>query len=206
MVESEKTIIQIIQDMIKQGEKEEKIIATLNQLGVEPQKAKQLLLLGEADTFAIIRNDITKIVTEKIVDEEKVLQAYIDDKISEERKTDTTKIKELVLAELETHQKENDQKIGHAIEIVEKTKINSLKLSERLRQIELELDSIKLGGSLKRGKALSMVLFIIGIAFLLADLTLFIMSFNQTNTIDNIIMVVIIAIVGITMLFVSTIS
>jgi len=58
----EASIIQIIQDMVKNGESEEKIIKTLESLGVEADKAKRLLLLGQADTFALLRNEISKII------------------------------------------------------------------------------------------------------------------------------------------------
>ena len=49
------SIIKIIQDMVREGESEEKVIQTLKELGVDPDKAKRLLLLGQADTFGLLR-------------------------------------------------------------------------------------------------------------------------------------------------------
>ena len=63
---SEASIIQIIQKMVREGESEEKIIQSLKTLGVAPDKAKRLLLLGQADTFALLRSEITKIVKQSI--------------------------------------------------------------------------------------------------------------------------------------------
>ena len=42
MAKNEASIIEVIDKMVREGESEEKIIKTLKDLGVEPEKAKRL--------------------------------------------------------------------------------------------------------------------------------------------------------------------
>ena len=74
---SEPSIIEIIQNMVREGESEEKIVQTLQQLGVEPKKAQRLLLLAQADTFALLRSEISKIVKQDVDAEKQGLNVFV---------------------------------------------------------------------------------------------------------------------------------
>ena len=71
------SIIEVIQEMVRNGESEENIIKSLEQLGIEPDKAKRLLLVGQADTFALLQSEITKIVRNQVEMEKPQLVEYI---------------------------------------------------------------------------------------------------------------------------------
>ncbi len=60
MAKTDTSIIEIIEKMVREGESEEKIVQTLKDLGIPQDKAKRLLLLGQADTFALLRGEIKK--------------------------------------------------------------------------------------------------------------------------------------------------
>src|SRR6185295_11437565 len=74
---SEPSIIEIIQNMVREGETEEKILQTLNQLGVDPKKAQRLLLLAQADTFALLRSEISKIVKQNVDVEKQGMTIFV---------------------------------------------------------------------------------------------------------------------------------
>jgi len=73
------SIIELIQQMVSEGVPEEKIVQTLKELGVEPEKAKRLLLLGQADTFALLRSEIARIVVDDIEKEKPNLVKFISE-------------------------------------------------------------------------------------------------------------------------------
>ena len=73
----ESSIIKIIQRMVSDGESEEKIVQTLRDLGVDEDKAKRLLLLGQADTFALLRSEISKIVKEDLDKQKPEMKKFI---------------------------------------------------------------------------------------------------------------------------------
>jgi len=66
MTKGEASIIQTVQKMVSEGESEEKIIHTLGQLGFSAEQAKRLLLVGQAETFGLLKKEIAKIVSEEL--------------------------------------------------------------------------------------------------------------------------------------------
>src|SRR3989338_834852 len=71
------SIIQIIQKMVADGEAEQKIVSTLQDLGVNAEQAKRLLLIGQADTFGLLRGEINKIVREDVERQKPEIIAFI---------------------------------------------------------------------------------------------------------------------------------
>jgi len=83
---NEKSIIEIIEKMVKEGRPEKEIIKELKSLGIKEEQARKLLLLGEADTFALLKNEIRKIVKEDMKKEEEIFRKLIVDIVQEEEK------------------------------------------------------------------------------------------------------------------------
>ncbi|MBN2067305.1 MAG: hypothetical protein JW744_02460 [Candidatus Diapherotrites archaeon] len=74
-------IIEVIQEMVRNGESEEKIIKNLQELGVDREQAKKLLLLGEADTFALLQSEINKIVKRYVEEEKPRMAVFIREEV-----------------------------------------------------------------------------------------------------------------------------
>ena len=55
---ADESVINVIQRMVQEGQSREAILHTLNDLGVEDDQAKKLLLIAEADTFTLLKKEI----------------------------------------------------------------------------------------------------------------------------------------------------
>jgi len=216
MVDSEASIIEIIQKMVREGESEEKIVSTLKDLGVDPEKAKRLLLIGQADTFALLQGEIRKIVVKELEEEKPVLKKFIEDEAMNTADTSRQELTKAVITDLKEYEKditgqsrtfqdqisENIQKVNELNERV-KGKLNEL--GEAVREVQIDMDEVKIKGVGGRNKLISNVLWILGLAFGIGNLYFFYTTFNTTLTIDNIIIMTVMAMITVTMLFVATV-
>ncbi|MBS3059344.1 MAG: hypothetical protein J4224_02865, partial [Candidatus Diapherotrites archaeon] len=103
---SEASIIEIIQKMVRDGESEEKIIQSLKTLGVAPDKAKRLLLLGQADTFALLRSEITKIVKQSIEEQRGQTERIIGEEAKKAADENRERLTKAVIADLRQYEKD----------------------------------------------------------------------------------------------------
>lgn len=213
--EKEASIIQIIQEMVKEGENEQKIISTLESLGVEPEKAKRLLLLGQADTFALLRSEISKIVREDIEKEKPEFVKFINqqaekasniakEKITKDVLADVQKYEKAITGQSKSFQQQIAENMQRVTEISDRVRDSMNDLGNRVATIEKDLDEMKVRGVGVRSKLVSIILMGSGIIFCIAALFLFFINFQGVVSIDSIIITVVMALVGITMLFVST--
>jgi vesicle coat complex subunit len=206
----ETSVIQIIQDMVREGESEQKIIQTLRDLGIEEDKAKRLLLLGQADTFALLQSEISKIVKSNLQQEIPKLSRAVTDEakktaeLSKRQAMEEIKDKYSKLADLEKFEDDVSEKTKTSIQLSEKVRDKLNELGERVQQVSADMQEIQSKGIGTRNKAVSLGLVILGIIFCLATLYMFWTTFSARLTIDSIIVTVILAAIGITMLFVST--
>ena len=213
---SETGIIDLIQQMVADGESEEKIVQTLKDLGVEESKAKRLLLLGQADTFSLLRSEISKIVMADVEKQKPQMKKFMEDEAKKTAEEVRRSVKTEIMADVEGYEKELG---GRAAEFQTAINDNVSKLSELshevrkqlntvgtdMKQMKLDVDELRLRGLSAKNKWVSTILIISGIIFLAVDLYLFISNFNTVINIDNLIWTLIIAIVGLTMIFVATI-
>lgn len=211
----EKSIISIIQKMVREGAKEEEIINSLKELGVEENQAKRLLLLGQADTFALIRGEIKELVKEEIESQRKEIQKIIQQETNKSSEETQKKLHELAQKEItklenelkrkETNfQKNIDEKVSKATDITTKTKNKLNELGEAVSTITMDLDEMKLKGIGKKTQWISYLLVITGIGFFALDIYLFFTHFQGNLTTDSLILTVVFALIGITALFVAT--
>jgi SMC interacting uncharacterized protein involved in chromosome segregation len=212
----EKSIIGIIQKMVREGTPEEDIVSTLKELGVEPEQAKRLLLLGQADTFALIRGEIKALVEEEVKKKQPEIQKIIDEEAKKSSKKIETEIKTIAqkqLTEMETNikqktsafQKDIDERVTSAAGLTERTKDKLNELGEAVTKVTLDLDELKVAGVGKRNKLISIILVIAGIAFFLLDIYLFFTHFNAELATDSLITLIVFAVIGTTLLFVATV-
>ncbi|GEM_PF-3156839 len=78
----ERSIMQIISEMVREGETEDKIVETLSNLGITEAEAKRLLLVAQSHTFELLKSEIEKIVESHISEQKPELKNYIKKQIS----------------------------------------------------------------------------------------------------------------------------
>ena len=212
------SIIELIQQMVSEGVPEEKIIQTLKDLGVEPEKAKRLLLLGQADTFALLRSEIARIVIEDIEKEKPNLTKFITEEADKASQKSKEKITTLVMEDIQKYEKaitgqskSFQEQIGDNMrkvtELSDRVKDALNELGEQVHQIRIDMDEMKIRGIGLRNKMIGLVLVGVGIVFLILDLYLVISKFLPAGAVispDALVIMVIMAMVGITSLFVAT--
>lgn len=211
----EPSIIEIIQGMVKEGESEETILQTLNQLGVDSKKAKRLLLLAQADTFALLRSEISKEVEKNVEGEKKNINEYVQQaaqqsiqsvrqNVTEEIKSDLQKFENEIMQNRKKYESESSDTVQKFTELVEQMRLRVNSLGKDVSQVRMDQDELKLKGIGKQNRLTSWILLAFGVLFIIVDLYLFIVGFGSALTIDAILTFIVIALIGVTMLFVAT--
>jgi len=148
------SIVSIIREMVKSGESEETILASLKELGINQKDAKKLLLLGEADTFALLQNEINKMVKEYFDKEKPMLEKHIKEEIKVEEKAMTDRVEKRSLAAFKEDQKfiENqatmfqarvNQSVKNILQLNQETRQQIANLGGRVSNNERETWSLK---------------------------------------------------------------
>jgi hypothetical protein len=201
--------------MVSEGQSEETIISTLRDLGVDEDKAKRLLLVGQADTFALLRSEITKIVAEDMEKEKQKMTEFIRTetdgavekakaKIEKDIITDLQKYEKDITGQSKTFNEQISDTVKKFADLSERVKEKLNELGEHVHKIEIDMDEMKLRGIGGRNQFISMALMGIGIAFCAFALYTLYSKFQLVLGIDAMIMTTIIALIGISMLFVAT--
>ncbi len=213
--EAEPSIIEIIQNMVREGESEENILQTLNQLGVDPKKAQRLLLLAQADTFALLQSEISKIVRQDLEQEKKELTPFIQkqaeeavksakEELEEEMKKEMKGYETTLSKEEKTFSEKTFDTVQKFTDLSERMRIRLNELGKDMAQIKVDQDELKLRGVSTHNRTISLILLAFGVLFVLADLILFVTNFGLVLTIDSMIIFIVIALIGVTMMFVAT--
>ncbi|MBI4053633.1 MAG: hypothetical protein HY394_06380 [Candidatus Diapherotrites archaeon] len=211
----EASIIAIIQEMVEANEPEEKIISTLRQLGVEPEKAKRLLLLGQADTFALLKGEISRIVRDELENQKDFISRAVEEKSEEQGGKSFSKVQKSAQEEIEKLRLETKRENDNFRQKIEETAMKTTELSDKVRNklndlgevvanTQQDIDEMKLRGVGSRNKLISYLLILGGIIFSSAALFFLIVKFQGRLDVDSLIVTTITAAIGVTMLFVST--
>ncbi len=212
---TESSIIEVIRQMVAAGESEEKIVQTLKDLGVEPSKAQRLLLLGQADTFTLLRGEINKIVTEYVEKEKPRLVQFIEEEGSKagdqiRREVGKSALEDLkryekdITGQSKTFQEQIHETVSSMAELNTRVREKLNDLGQQLKQAQLDLEEMKMRGVGGRNRAISLVLILVGLAFFAYDFYLFTTRFSGVLTIDSMIVAVVVGLIGVTCLFVAT--
>ena len=213
------SILEIIQKMVSEGESEDHIIQTLKDLGVDPEKAKRLLLIGQADTFALLRSEIAKIAKDDIEKQKPELIKFMSEEAEKANQKSKEKITAQVLDDIQKYEKaitgqsksfqeQMGDNVRKVTELSDRVKDALNELGLQVNQLKIDMDEMKIRGIGLRNKMIGTVLVGLGIAFLLLDLYLIITKFMPANALlstDSLVVMVIMAMVGITMLFIATV-
>ena len=197
-LEDNPSIIRIIQEMVRKGESEKDIMSTLRGLGIDEERAKRLLMLGQADTFALVESEVSKIVRGSIAEEEEdfkiALKRQLKDAVGEAK------------IEMEKNVRDyTDKKTEKIVEIMEEIRQKSEENLERSKTVEMEMKEVRMRSGAGQGKVITFVLILAGIGFLLFDAYLFYKSTQTILTVDQIVLNLVIAVAGIAMLFTASV-
>lgn len=206
------SIIEVIQEMVRNGESEESIIKSLEQLGIEPDKAKRLLLVGQADTFALLQNEISKIVRNQIESEKPKLVEYLQYAVGKAEDKMTEKVEARALNAFREDQRfiENqatlfqarvNQSVKNILQLNTETKRNIAELGGRLANNERDVWALKykvFGNKLIQ--SISIVLIVLQTGLVFASAYLFFTAFPGTGT-NQMVLAVIIGAIMATMVY-----
>ncbi|MBN1940619.1 MAG: hypothetical protein JW772_00390 [Candidatus Diapherotrites archaeon] len=81
-----RSIMKIIAEMVRQGEPEDNIIKTLRELGVGEDEARRLLLVAQAQTFEMLKTEISRIIESHVSEDKPVLRDFLKSQVSETAK------------------------------------------------------------------------------------------------------------------------
>jgi len=190
----EKSIIRIIQKMVQDNEPEEKIVKTLQAMGVSEDQSKRLLLIAQADTFTLLSSEIDKIVSEKVNEKQKQLETEIKDiiekELTEKKKEINSDIEKEYLknkAALSENQKQFQSSVNDAISKIAKLNEEVYAMSSENKKMietvekdltETKLKGVKVRRSIIRNALLALGILLFGTAAGTIGVMLFLMPFN----------------------------
>ena len=218
--EKEQSIIEIIQQMVANGDSEEKILKTLKDLGVPMENAKRLLLVGQADTFSLLRSEISKIVKSDLELEKPRLTKYIDEQAKRSSESAKGKIEQAVIADLQKYEKDItgqsktfQEQIGETVKIVtdlsDRVRDQLNALGAQVDTIQKDMDETKVKGLGVRNRIISILFIILGLVFCGMAGYFAYQNFNLISAgtglpIDAVIILLVVGMIGITLLFVAS--
>ena len=143
----------------------------------------------QADTFALLRQDIAQVVNESTEKAKVELQLFLAEQAAEEAQKATSKVKEGVKAY---------EKLGEDV----RQKVNAL--TQEVKTMHSDLESVRQAGMPAKTRFLSLGLSAIGVVMLLGVLAKFFLDFGATLTIDSVIITVVLGLVGAVCVFLGS--
>jgi len=210
------SIIEVIQKMVQEGQPREKIIQTLRDLGVDENQSKKLLLIAEADTFTLLRKEINSLVKDEFEDQKQGFQELIHTDLKRIEQEEAGEIKALAMFQLgeakEDIMKESksfegriNQTINSSQKTVSMVKIALDSINERISQMELDTEQLKVHKFRKRSMFFSYAMLALGAILLVVAITLFVLEFSSLDN-SQMLMIGVLILASITLMFASIIG
>ncbi|MEM4663178.1 MAG: hypothetical protein QXM75_04100 [Candidatus Diapherotrites archaeon] len=200
----ETNIVKIIQNMMRAGESEEAIVRTLIETGLTESQARRLLLISQADTFALLEAEIGKIAREQINNELPKLEVYVEKSFIKIREDLESKMRSELrggLAEIREDLK-RDISMLHDLNDSALEKIKSIE--EKVSALRQEVKDMKMRRLGTKNEWVALLLVLGSLAFYVTSLYLLVTQF-QYMTMDILVLIITIAITGTVMLFSASI-
>ena len=226
-IAAEASIIEVIEKMVGEGKSEKEIIQALKNLGVKEEQAKKLLLLGEADTYALLRNEIKKIVVSDIEKQRGELDKGVIDRISAEAKrlqqnllqemaskSSVTKqefvkemdtYRDLILSKQNGFEEEVEKELGKLSTVIEKEQTKTGRMSEEFESIRLDVEEARLKGMAIKNKTLRYLMLILGTCFSVVSIGLIFWMTKNVFSIDYLIVTVTAGLISAALFYVASI-
>jgi hypothetical protein len=207
------SIIEIIQKMVQDGEPREKILQTLNDLGVKDEQATRLLMIAEADTLTLLKKEINNMVRQEFSLQKKDFEDIIkhDLKIieSEEKvmagevaRSELKDVRAGILGEAKGFEERVNKVISESQKTVSLVKVALDSLNNRMAQIELDVEQMKVHKFRKKSMFFSFAMLGTGALAFLVSLGLFWINFGSLD-VANIVVLSIFLLASITLMFAS---
>ncbi|MEM0360142.1 MAG: hypothetical protein QXK06_02275 [Candidatus Diapherotrites archaeon] len=202
----EASIVNAIRTMMQSGEPEEKIIATLIEMGVKPDQAKRLVMVGQADTLTLIQEDIGRIARTQIENEIPALKKMVEDTLEKAQRELKKTVKEELDEELELFRRQVNEDLKLINEVNSSFEGKIAKVDEKTEEIKAEIKEMQMKRLGTKNEWISFMLMAGGVIFnVFAFYMVYIEFTSQSITLDSLILIMVMALTGITMLFGSTI-
>ncbi len=212
-MKADDSIIEIIQKMVQEGQSREKIIQTLQDLGVTEEQSKKLLLIAEADTFTLLRKEISSMVKEEFASNQKNFESLIHsdlEKIEDEERQNIKSLanielrdaKKMILDESKNFEDRINKTISSSQKTVSMVKIALDSLNERIAQMELDLEQLKVHKFRKKTMVFSYAMLGLGAILLLVSIALFAFNFGKLD-LAQIVMIAILVLASVVLMFAS---
>jgi hypothetical protein len=206
-------ILELIQDMVKQGESEANIVRTLENLGVDAEKARRLLLLGQADTFALVQSEINKMVKNELQKELPAaieqLRAENNQRLQLDRTTIEAELRQKYerITNLEAFKTEQSARLSTAVSAAERSETLSKSLEKMMAEARRDIRELKTHSGTGQWQLLNRALLIVGAMLGIASAYFFYMQLTSTGlTIDAVLSTGLVALVAITMMIISSLA
>jgi len=200
----ETSVIKIIQQMMRTGESEDAIVKALIEMGIEESQARRLITVAQADTLALLQAEIGKIAREQIENEIPALQTYIDRTFIQTKEELERKLKADMRADINELRDDVKKDVKLLHDVTENMDEKIEKIEDKINDLRAEVKEIRMRRLGTKNEWVSLLLVLGGIAFNVSALYLFFTEF-QNITMDSLILIIVIALTGITMLFGSSI-
>lgn len=214
MPDSDKSIIQIIQKMVQENESEDKIITTLESMGVDETQAKRLLLIAQADTFTLLNSELDKIVDQKLAKQKEQMQKestnFISSVLEQKKKEIESDMDKSFLRyknDILDNQKKFQTSVNDTISKVAKLNEQSYSMSEENKKMieivnkdlsETKLKGIKLRRSLARN-----LLLLVGVFSFIGAIIFLATTFINTFNVDYVTAAIILVLIGTALTYLS---
>lgn len=170
MAENNKSIVNIIETMLSNGESADKIMLTLKDLGVQEEQAKTLLMMAQTNSFAVLKGDISQQVNDKLNESYPKLEKQLTEIVNQKTIEAQNNISKNVLNEISTKEQNYEQEQKKTVDKVinisveQDQKIEVIK--NKMNEIGTNYDKLALG-STKSLLYLRIASFVIGLALLI---------------------------------------
>jgi hypothetical protein len=210
------SIIEVIQKMVQEGQPRETILQTMYDLGVEEEQAKKLLLIAEADTFILLKKEIGVLVKNEFEVQKQDFQKIIHDDLEKIEANEKQQVREVAMEELGDAKQEIieesksfEGRVNKTISSSQKTvsmvKIALDSINERISEMELDVEQLKVHKFRKRSMLLSYIMLVFGALSFIVAMGFFIVFFTILDM-TQMIMISMFILVSIILMFASIIS
>jgi len=200
--------------MVQDNESEDRIVKTLLDLGVSQEQAHKLLLIAEADTFTLLKNEIEKMAKVAVVEEQKTIisetSKTIDSIVSQKEVELKSALEKSVLEQtLKFQQKQEDfqksinSSVSKLAQLNEEVYSLSEKNNKAIQTIKKDLDETKLKGIRARQSYTRFFVGAIGVLFFIFAALILVSLMSAPINIDNLTIVVILTLMGTAMVYFS---
>lgn len=213
---SNDSIINVIQKMVQEGQPREKILGTLRDLGVNDEQAKKLLLIAEADTFTLLKKEINSLVREEFEHNRRDFEDIIHKELVNIEDKEKSRVKDIateslrgvetdIRSESRGFQDSVNQTVASSQKTVSMVKIALDSINEKITQMDLDIEQLKVHKFRKRSMFFSYVMLALGAILLLVGIMMFVTNLKELD-IGQMMLLVVIMLASITLMFASIIA